>query len=57
MLIDPRDQKPPVHQNDEDPAAEFLEQWLSIREAQGYTREAAIAELNAVGAALLDVEL
>ena len=52
MLIDPKDQKPSVHQKEE-PAAKFIEHWLKIREAQGWPREAATTELNTAAAALL----
>jgi hypothetical protein len=40
------DRKGVVNQNDYDPSAEFIEGWVEIRMAQGWTREAAIAELN-----------
>jgi hypothetical protein len=46
MLNRPDDRKGVVNQNDYDPSAEFIEGWVEIRMAQGWTREAAIAELN-----------
>jgi len=44
-----RDSQPTV---DTEPAAKIIEQWIKLREAQGLTREAAIAELKAAGSAI-----
>jgi hypothetical protein len=49
----PRELHAPGKNIEHDPAAEFLEQWLKIREAQGHTKEAALAELTQAGATLL----
>ena len=38
---------------EQEPAADFVEQWLKIREAKGHTKEAAAAELAHAGATLL----
>jgi hypothetical protein len=46
------DTKPAV---DDDPAAKIVEQWIKLREAQGFTREAAIAELNAARLAMVNL--
>jgi hypothetical protein len=49
----PRENDAPQESTEHDPLAEFLEQWLKIREAQGHTKEAASSELTQAGAALL----
>jgi len=49
----PRENHAPQESTEHDPLAEFLEQWLKIREAQGHTKEAASAELPQAGATLL----
>ena len=45
-----------VEDND-GPAANFIQEWLDLRVAQGLTREAAIAELNAAGWVVAGVKL
>jgi hypothetical protein len=37
---------------DAEPAVKIIEQWIKIREAQGMTREAALAELKAASSAI-----
>ena len=49
----PREQQAPQEATEQDSAADFVEQWLKIREARGQSRQAAAAELTAAGAALL----
>jgi hypothetical protein len=56
MPGDPRDHKRSfknVATSENDPATLVLEQWIKLREPQGWTREAAITELNIARAALL----
>ena len=40
---------------DDDPAAAIIRRWIELRQRQGMTREAAIAELNSVGSLLVGV--
>ncbi len=42
----------PKHVPEHDPLADFLEEWICLREAQGWTREAALADLNNAAAAI-----
>jgi hypothetical protein len=49
----PRQKHAPQENTETEPAAEFLEQWLKIRIAQGHTKEAASAELTHAGSTLL----
>jgi len=56
MPGDPRDHKrsfenfvPPEN----DPTTQFLEEWIRLRESQGWTREAAVTETNAASALLV----
>jgi hypothetical protein len=51
MLDEPRKRQP-----ENDPLADFLEEWVRLREAQGWTREAAIADLNSAADALRAAE-
>ena len=56
MPRDPRDHKRSFEnvvplQND--PTTAFLEEWIRLRESQGWTREAAITEINGAAGALL----
>ena len=49
----PREQQAPQEATEQEPAADFVEQSLKIREAKGHTKEAAAAELAHAGATLL----
>ena len=40
--------------SENDPADRIFEEWIKLREAQGWTREAAFAELMIARGALLD---
>ena len=53
MLNKPDDRDLVANQNECDLSAQFIEEWLKIRIAQGLTREAALAELNSAAEALM----
>jgi hypothetical protein len=52
MLDEPRKRQP-----ENDPVADLIEEWLRLREAQGWTREAAIADWNNAAEALRAAEV
>jgi hypothetical protein len=41
----------------EDPLAKFLRLWIGLRQRQGLTREAAVAELNSASSLVAGVDL